>query len=30
MPIYAYKCSACGHAENVLQKNVRYAAFRVP
>ncbi|WP_459616172.1 FmdB family zinc ribbon protein [Bordetella sp. 2513F-2] len=20
MPIYAYKCSACGHAEDVLQK----------
>ena len=20
MPIYAYKCSACGHAKDVLQK----------
>lgn len=20
MPIYAYKCSACGHAEDVMQK----------
>ncbi|MCC2595951.1 zinc ribbon domain-containing protein [Pusillimonas sp. MFBS29] len=20
MPIYAYKCSACGHAQDVLQK----------
>ena len=30
MPIYAYRCANCGHAQDVLQQDFRPAADRVP